>query len=53
MTLATIVALGGQLGPLMARRLNTRALRWYVAIILRLVSGLMLARFLELSLFVS
>jgi uncharacterized membrane protein YfcA len=42
------VVLGGQLGPMMARRLNVRALRWYVAIILLLVGLLMLVRFLAL-----
>jgi uncharacterized protein len=46
------VVLGGQLGPLMTRGLNARRLRWYVAIILLLVSGLMLMRFLALSGFV-
>jgi uncharacterized protein len=43
------VILGGQLGPLMARGLNARGLRWYMAIILLLVSVLMLMRFLALS----
>lgn len=43
------VVLGGQLGPLMTRGLNARRLRWYVAIILLLVSGLMLTRFLALG----
>jgi uncharacterized membrane protein YfcA len=43
------VILGGQLGPVMARGLNVRGLRWYVAIILLLVSLLMLMRFLALS----
>jgi uncharacterized membrane protein YfcA len=42
------VILGGQLGPVMARHLDARALRWYVAIILMLVSILMLVRFLAL-----
>ncbi|HSF28954.1 MAG TPA: sulfite exporter TauE/SafE family protein [Candidatus Tectomicrobia bacterium] len=37
--------LGGQLGPMAARRLNVRALRWYVAIILLAVGILMLVRF--------
>lgn len=46
------VVLGGQLGPLMTRGLNARGLRWYVAVILLLVSGLMLMRFLALSGFV-
>jgi uncharacterized membrane protein YfcA len=45
------VVVGGQLGPMMARRLNTRALRWYVAIILLLVGVLMLVRFLALLTF--
>ena len=31
------VILGGQLGPMVARRLNVRTLRWYVAVILLLV----------------
>jgi uncharacterized protein len=39
------VILGGQLGPMMARHLNVRTLRWYVASILLLVGILMLARF--------
>jgi uncharacterized protein len=42
------VILGGQLGPMVARRLNMRTLRWYVAIILLLVGILMLMRFLAL-----
>jgi uncharacterized membrane protein YfcA len=45
------VVLGGQLGPMMARRLDARALRWYVAIILVLVGLLMLVRFLALVVF--
>jgi uncharacterized membrane protein YfcA len=45
------VILGGQLGPMMARGLNMRGLRWYVAVILLLVSVLMLVRFLALSVF--
>jgi uncharacterized membrane protein YfcA len=45
------VILGGQLGPVMARGLNMRGLRWYVAVILLLVSVLMLVRFLTLSVF--
>jgi uncharacterized protein len=45
------VVVGGQLGPIMTRRLNTRALRWYVAIILLLVGVLMLVRFLALMTF--
>jgi uncharacterized membrane protein YfcA len=39
------VILGGQLGPMLARHLKARALRWYVAIILLLVGLLMLWRF--------
>jgi uncharacterized membrane protein YfcA len=39
------VIVGGQLGPIMARRLNTRTLRLYVTIILLLVGALMLVRF--------
>jgi len=45
------VVVGGQLGPMMTRRLNSRALRWYVAIILLLVGMLMLVRFLALMAF--
>lgn len=45
------VVVGGQLGPMMTQRLNTRALRWYVAIILLLVGILMLVRFLALVAF--
>jgi uncharacterized membrane protein YfcA len=36
------VLLGGQLGPMMARRLNVHTLRWYVAVILLLLGLLML-----------
>jgi uncharacterized protein len=39
------VVLGGQLGPMLARHLKARTLRWYVAIILLLVGLLMLWRF--------
>jgi uncharacterized membrane protein YfcA len=45
------VILGGQLGPMMARHLDARALVWYVAIILVLVGILMLVRFLALLAF--
>ncbi|HEX9870863.1 MAG TPA: TSUP family transporter [Candidatus Tectomicrobia bacterium] len=45
------VVLGGQLGPMMVRHLNARALRWYVAIILLLVGLLMLWRFTALIAF--
>jgi hypothetical protein len=45
------VILGGQLGPMVARRLNVRVLRWYVAIILLVVGILMLVRFLALVAF--
>jgi uncharacterized protein len=45
------VILGGQLGPVLARRLNMHALRWYVAIILLAVGLLMLVRFLTLVAF--
>jgi uncharacterized membrane protein YfcA len=45
------VILGGQLGPLLARRLNVRMLRWYVATILLVVGILMLVRFLALVAF--
>jgi uncharacterized membrane protein YfcA len=45
------VILGGQLGPVLARRLDARALRWYVATILLAVGILMLARFLGLVAF--
>src|SRR5919108_2410368 len=39
------VVLGGQLGPMVARRLNAHTLRWYMAAILLLVGILMLVRF--------
>jgi len=42
------VILGGQLGPMVAQRLNVRTLRWYVAVILLLVGILMLVRFTAL-----
>ena len=42
------VVLGGQLGPMLARHLSARALRWYVAITLLLVGFLMLWRFITL-----
>jgi uncharacterized protein len=45
------VILGGQLGPMVARRLNIGTLRWYVAVILLLVGVLMLVRFLVLVVF--
>ncbi len=38
------VILGGQLGPMVARRLHARIWRWYVAVILLLVGTLMLVR---------
>jgi hypothetical protein len=38
------VMLGGQLGPMVARRLPVRIWRWYVAVILLLVGILMLVR---------
>jgi uncharacterized protein len=44
------VILGGQLGPMVARRLDVRALRWYVAIILLLV-GILTLRFRALVAF--
>jgi uncharacterized protein len=40
------VILGGQLGPMLARQLDARTLRWYVAIMLLLVGLLMVWRFL-------
>jgi uncharacterized membrane protein YfcA len=43
------VILGGQLGPVVARRLRVRTLRWYVAVILLLVGVLMLVRFAALG----
>jgi uncharacterized membrane protein YfcA len=46
------VILGGQLGPAIARRLNARALRLYVAIILLLVGLLMLLRLLATAGFI-
>jgi uncharacterized protein len=45
------VILGGQLGPMVARRLNIGTLRWYVTVILLLVGVLMLVRFLVLVVF--
>ena len=42
------VLLGGQLGPMVARRLNVHTLRWYVAVVLLLVGLLMLGRFAAL-----
>jgi uncharacterized membrane protein YfcA len=39
------VIVGGQLGPMIARQLNARALRLYVSILLLLVGVLMLVRF--------
>jgi uncharacterized protein len=43
------VILGGQLGPMIARRLNARTLQLYVAVLLLLVGGLMLVRFLAMA----
>ena len=37
------VILGGQLGPMVARRLHVRIWRWYVAVLLLLV-GILLVR---------
>ena len=45
------VILGGQLGPMVARRMNVRTLRWYVSVILLLVGTLMLVRFAALIVF--
>jgi hypothetical protein len=45
------VILGGQLGPMVARRLHARTLRWYVAVILLLVGTLMLVRVAALVVF--
>jgi uncharacterized protein len=45
------VILGGQLGPMVARRLNAHTLRWYAAVILLLVGILMLVRFAALVVF--
>jgi uncharacterized membrane protein YfcA len=45
------VVLGGQLGPMVARRLNAHTLRWYMAAILLLVGILMLVRFAALVVF--
>jgi uncharacterized protein len=45
------VVLGGQLGPMVARRLNAHTLRWYVVAILLLVGILMLVRFAALVVF--
>lgn len=43
------VILGGQLGPMMARRFNARTLQLYVAVLLMLVGALMLTRFFALT----
>jgi uncharacterized membrane protein YfcA len=45
------VVLGGQLGPMVAQRLNVHSLRWYVMAILLLVGILMLVRFITLVVF--
>jgi uncharacterized membrane protein YfcA len=45
------VVLGGQLGPMVARRLHVHALHWYVALVLLLVGILLLVRFLALVAF--
>jgi uncharacterized membrane protein YfcA len=46
------VLLGGQLGPMMAQRLNRHTLRCYVAVVLLLVGLLMLGRFAALVVFI-
>jgi uncharacterized membrane protein YfcA len=43
------VILGGQLGPMLARRFNARTLQLYVAVLLLLVGALMMARFLAMA----
>jgi uncharacterized membrane protein YfcA len=43
------VILGGQLGPMIARRFNARSLQLYVAVLLLLVGALMLVRFLAMT----
>jgi len=43
------VILGGQLGPMIARRFNARTLQLYVAVLLLLVGALMLVRFLAMA----
>ena len=43
------VILGGQLGPMLARRLNARTLQLYVAVLLLLVGALMMTRFLAMA----
>jgi uncharacterized membrane protein YfcA len=43
------VILGGQLGPMIARRFNARTLQLYVAVLLLLVGALMLVRFLAMT----
>ncbi|HEX9870676.1 MAG TPA: sulfite exporter TauE/SafE family protein [Candidatus Tectomicrobia bacterium] len=43
------VILGGQLGPMIARRFNARSLQLYVAVLLLLVGALMLVRFLAMA----
>jgi uncharacterized membrane protein YfcA len=46
------VLLGGQLGPMMAQRLNVHTLRWYVAVILLLLGLLMLGHVAALAGFI-
>jgi uncharacterized protein len=43
------VILGGQLGPMLARRFDARTLQLYVAVLLLLVGALMMARFLAIA----
>lgn len=43
------VVVGGQLGPMLAQRLNARMLRLYVAMILVLVGSLLLGRFVVMA----
>jgi uncharacterized membrane protein YfcA len=48
-TAAPGAILGGQLGPMLARRFNARTLQCYVAILLILVGILMLTRFVAMT----
>ncbi len=43
------VILGGQVGPMIAQRLNARTLQLYVAVLLMMVGALMMTRFLAMT----
>jgi uncharacterized membrane protein YfcA len=43
------VILGGQLGPMLVRRLNARSLQLYVAVLLMMVGALMMTRFVAVT----